>query len=128
MLQRAVESVLKMLHKRTAALCAERHSYHVDPHLAVLETVAANVGGGKLCDPPLLLHTHGLSRMAVRRVAPRTHLDENHRATVEGHQVDVSAEHAFTPAYDAIAETAEVFLGLRFAAAAQGIPRVRRIA
>ncbi len=69
-LQRAVEGVLEMLDDWPRARGTERDGHHVDPHLAVLEPVPTNIGGGQFGDPPLLLWTDGFGGMTVGGVGP----------------------------------------------------------
>ena len=114
-LQGTVERVLKMLDDRACPRGAERDRHHVDPHLTVLQPVAADVGGSQFGDPPLLLQADGLRRMPVGGVGPRPHLDEYHRAAVEGDEIDVSAEHPLPPADNPVAQAPEKLLSLGLA-------------
>ena len=57
--------------------------------------------------------------MAVGGVGSRADLDEDHRAAVEGHDVDVAAEHPLAAADDPVAESAEILRRFVLAAATE---------
>ena len=86
----------------------ERDGDHVDPRRAVFEPMPVDVGRGELGDAPLLVEAHGLGRMSVGRVGSRPHLDEHHRAVVEGHDVDIAAQIAFHRAHGRLATVTAV--------------------
>ena len=115
-----------MLDDRAGTRGAERDRHHVDPYLAVLQPVPADVGGSQFGDPPLLLKADGLRRMPVGGVGPRPHLDEYNRAAVESDEVDVSAEHPLPPAHNPVAQAPEELLRLGFATEPDRLPWITR--
>ena len=86
----------------------------------------ANVGGGQFGDPPLLLRADGFGRMPVGGVAPRPHLDEHHRAAVEGHQIDVATQHPLSSADDPVAQSLEELFRLGLATLPECLPWITR--
>ena len=122
----AVEGVLKMLDDRTRPRNTERDRHDVDPYLAVLQSVTADVGGGQFGDSPLLLKADGFRRMPVGGVAPRPYLDEHHRAAVERHQIDVATEHPLPTADDPVAQGPEELLRLGLATLPERMPWITR--
>jgi len=115
-----------MLDDRTGICRSKRHRHDIDPHLTILQPVAADVRVGQFGDPPLLLQTDGFGRMSVGRVAPRTHLDKHHRAAVEGDEIDVAAQHPFTSAHDPVAQTTEKLLSFCLSTLPEGLPWIPR--
>ena len=113
-----------MLDRGPAVGAFERDGDHVDPHAAVFEPVAADVGVGELGDSPLLLVADGLGRMTVIRVGSRSHFDEHHRAVVERDQVDVAPEHPLAAGDDPVADALEIAGRLVLAATAELVARL----
>ena len=86
----------------------KRHRDHVDPHALVLKAMPADIDGSQFGDPPLLCRPDRLGRVAMLGVRTASHFNKHHGAAVEGHDIDVAAEHPLAAAQDPVPELLEM--------------------
>ena len=78
---------------------------------------------GHAREAPLLVAIDGFGRMPCFLRGPRLHFDENDRATVHGHDIELAQHGSIVTSHDLVTSLFQVARGGLFAAIAQGLQR-----
>ena len=99
------------------------HGHNVEAGRVIEQFMPPQIREGHAREAPLLVAIDGFGRMPCFLRGPRLHFDENDRATVHGHDIELAQHGSIVTSHDLVTSLFQVTRGCLFAAIAQGLQR-----